>query len=109
MSHIKIKSKKVFYNPNPVATDSHGNKTYFCYLEDSSCQKQIEKIFKDGLLPKTAEIKGREDLNFKLSVYQDDGYWFQSSLKEGKVWRLWVPFKDKVHLEKLAEIAKKNA
>lgn len=108
MSHIKLKTKNVFFNPHAIASDTHGNKTYFCYASLSSCQAQVEKILNKGNLPKTAEIKGRENIDFKLSVYQDDGYWFQSPLKEGKRWRLWVPFKDKTNLKNAVDKVKKT-
>jgi len=109
MTNIKLKTKNVFFNQHSASSDSHGNKTYFCYASLSSCQKQVEKILSQNLLPKTAEITGKENIQFKLVVYQEDGYWFQSPIKDGKRWRLWVPFKDESALNKAAEKAKKQS
>ena len=100
MSHIKITRKSVTFNNNPVATDSHGNKTYFCYATLAACQKQITQIYAKGNLPETAEITGKNGMQFKISSYQDDGYWFVSNPKEGKLWRLWAPYKDESSIKK---------
>ena len=106
MSHIKITRRSVTFNNNPVATDSHGNKTYFCYATLAACQKQITQIYAKGNLPETAEITGKNGIQFKISSYQDDGYWFASNIEDGKSWRLWAPYKDEVSLKKT--IAKKE-
>jgi len=115
MTHIKLKKRNITFNNYPVASDSHGNKTYFCYATLASCQKQVEKILAKGLLPKTAEITGLPDgitdkgeMKFKLSVYQGDGYWFQSEIRNAKKYRLWVPFKDETKLKEIAEKNKKQ-
>jgi len=109
MTHIKIARRNIDFNNNPLASDSHGNKTYFCYATLASCQKQLEKIIEKGLLPETAEITGKDGMTFKISVYQGDGFWFASEIKEGKKWRLWTPFKDETKLKKIAKNAKKKA
>ena len=109
MTHIKLTRKNINFNNNPVASDSHGNKTYFCYATLASCQKQLEKIITKGLLPETAEITGKNGMTFKISVYQGDGFWFASDIKDGKRWRLWAPFKDETNLKKIAKDAKKKA
>ena len=110
MTNIKQKKRNITFNKHPVASDSHGNKTYFCYASLASCQKQVEKILSEGLLPRTAEISGLSNemsvsgiMKLKISVYQGDGYWFQSEIKKGKKYRLWVPFKDETNLKKIAE------
>lgn len=107
MSHIKIDRKSITFNNNSVATDSHGNKTYFCYATLAACQKQISKIYAEGKLPETAEITGKNGMHFKISTYQDDGYWFSSSIEEGKSWRLWAPYKDETSLKKIIKASKK--
>ena len=107
MSHIKIARKSITFNNHPVATDSHGNKTYFCYANLTACQKQITKIHTEKKLPETAEITGKNGMQFKISTYQDDGYWFASDIKEGKSWRLWTPYKDASSLKKIIKASKK--
>ena len=106
MSHIKIGRRSVTFNNHPVASDSHGNKTCCCYATLASCQKQITKIYAEGKLPETAEITGKNGMKFKISTYQDDGYWFTSNIEDGKSWRLWTPYKDEARLKKI--IAKKK-
>jgi len=107
MSHIKIGRKSITFNNNPVASDSHGNKTFFCYATLAACQKQISKIFLEGKLPETAEITGKQGMQFKISTYQDDGFWFTSGIQEGKTWRLWAPYKDESSLKKIVKASKK--
>jgi len=109
MTHIKLTRKNISFNNNSVASDSHGNKTFFCYASLSSTQKQLEKIFESGCLPETAEITGKNGVSFKIASYQDDGFWFASGIKDGKKWRLWAPFKDETNLKKIANKAKKKA
>ena len=101
MSHIKIGRKSITFNNNSIASDSHGNKTFFCYATLAACQKQISKIFLEGKLPETAEITGKNGMQFKISTYQDDGFWFTSGIQEGKTWRLWAPYKDEASLKKI--------
>jgi len=101
---ITLAKKSIFFNEHPAASDSKGNKTYFCYATLASCQKQVEKVLSEGRLPRTATIKSKESIQLKISCYQDDGFWFQSEAIDGKKHRLWVPFKDET---KLKEIAKK--
>ena len=101
MSHIKIARKSITFNNHPVATDSHGNKTHFCYASLAACQKQLTEMHAAGSLPKTAEITGKNGMQFKICTYQDDGYWFVSAIKEGKSWRLWTPYKDETSLKKI--------
>lgn len=105
MIDIELTKRNVHFNPHPAASDAHGNKVYFCYASLSSTQKQVEKIFAEKRLPRYARIKGKPAIDFKISCYQEDGYWFQSEVVDGKSHRLWVPFKDET---KLKEIAKKQ-
>ena len=109
MTHIKLTKRNISFNENPVASDSHGNKTYFCYASISSTQKQLEKILESGCLPETAEITGKNGMKFKIATYQGDGFWFESEIKDSKKWRLWTPFKDETNLKKIAKNAKKKA
>ena len=108
MSHIKLTKRNITFNPHPVASDTHGNKTYFCYASMSSTQKQLEKIFSEGALPKSAEITGKNGMTFKIATYQDDGFWFESEIKDSKKWRLWAPFKDETKLKQIAAKQKNN-
>ena len=108
MTHIKLTKRNITFNHNPVASDSHGNKTYFCYASIASTQKQLEKIFGSGCLPETAEITGKDGMSFKIASYQDDGFWFESLIKDAKKWRLWTPFKDETKLKKIAAKQKNN-
>tara|TARA_B100000035_G_C20569542_1_gene366217 strand:+ start:31 stop:357 length:327 start_codon:yes stop_codon:yes gene_type:complete len=105
MTDIVLSKKSVFFNEWPASSDSHGNKTYFCYATLASTQKQVEKVLSEGRLPRYARIKGKNPIDFKIACYQDDGYWFQSEPIDGKSHRLWVPFKDET---KLKQIAKKQ-
>lgn len=106
---ITLTKKNIFFNDHPAASDAHNNKVYFCYATLSSCQKQVEKIFEAGNLPRFARIKGKPNIDLKISCYQNDGFWFQSEVVDGKSHRLWVPFKDETELKKIAEKAKKKA
>ena len=105
MADITLSKKNISYNHHPVAADSKGNKTYFCYATLASCQKQLEKILVKGELPRTAEITGKDGMALKVCTYQDDGFWFESKIKDGKCWRLWTPFHNQ---EKLKKIVKKS-
>jgi len=106
MTDVTLTKKNITYNHHSVASDVHGNKTYFCYASLSSCQKQLEKILAKGNLPKTAKITGANELMFKISTYQDDGFWFESEIKDGKSWRLWAPYKDETSLRKIVKKSK---
>jgi hypothetical protein len=106
MTDVTLTKKNITYNHHAVASDTHGNKTYFCYASLASCQKQLEKVLAKGNLPKTAKITGKDNLTFKISTYQDDGFWFESEIKDGKSWRLWTPHKTEAILKKIVKKSK---
>ena len=103
MTDVTLTKKNITFNHHSVASDTHGNKTYFCYASLASCQKQLEKVMMAGKLPKTAMITGKNEMTFKLTTYQDDGFWFESKIKDGKSWRLWTPYKDESSLKKVVK------
>ena len=108
MTDVTLTKKNITFNHHSVASDTRGNKTYFCYASLASCQKQLEKVLAKGNLPKTAKITGKDEdeLIFKISTYQDGGFWFESKIKDGKSWRLWTPYKDESSLKKVVKKSK---
>ena len=108
MTNIVLSRKNITFNEYSAASDAKGNKTYFCYASIKSCQAQVAKIIESGNLPRTVEVTGKNKMQFKISTYQDNGFWFKTNIHEGKKHRLWVPYKDLSNLKTIAEKHRKN-
>ena len=89
---LTIDAKHIEWVPY-TAAKSATQTIKFCHanMQRSGLKEKLKAMLKKNILPRYVTITGKKQMQMKIDVYQDDGFWFATPRGEGEIrWRLWV-------------------